>query len=78
MTLDDAPSGQAAVLAPVRGERRLARRLAELGLRAGESVVPLRRVAGGGRLLQVAGSRLAVDRGVLRQLVVADVAATRP
>ena len=76
MTLDDAPSGQTAVLAPVSRELRLSRRLAELGLRAGEPVVPRHRVAGGGRLLEVSGSRLAVDRGVLRQLLVADAAAS--
>lgn len=77
MTLDDAPAGETAVLVQVTGERRLTRRLAELGLRGGQCVVPLHRVAGGGRLVDVGGCRLAVGRGVLRQLVVADAGPSR-
>lgn len=43
----------------------LARRLAELGLRAGTHVRCLRRTAGGGRVVDVAGARVALGRDVL-------------
>ncbi len=38
------------------------RRLAELGLRAGATVEVVHRTAGGGRVVAVAGSRIALDR----------------
>ncbi|RRJ87327.1 ferrous iron transport protein A [Gulosibacter macacae] len=43
-------------------EGALRRRLAELGLRCGECVCPMQRTPGGGRILVVGGSRLALDR----------------
>ena len=43
-------------------EGALRRRLAELGLRSGECVCPMQRTPGGGRILVVGGSRLALDR----------------
>ena len=44
------------------------RRLAELGLRPGAAVVAGRRTPGGGRVVQVAGSSLALDADLLRAL----------
>jgi ferrous iron transport protein A len=41
------------------------RRLAELGLRAGSRVTVLHRTAGGGRLVAVGQSRIALDRETL-------------
>ena len=45
----------------VTGPPTIRRRMAELGLRAGTIVTVLQRTAGGGRLLAVAGARIAVD-----------------
>lgn len=46
------------------------RRLAELGLRHGAVVEVLARTAGGGRIVAVADSRIALDRSVTRHLPV--------
>jgi ferrous iron transport protein A len=40
--------------------------LAELGIRAGEPVAVLHRTAGGGRVVGVADTRIALSRAVLR------------
>lgn len=49
----------------------LRRRLAELGLRTGAQVRVLQRTAGGGRIVDVAGSRVALGRAVLEAVTVA-------
>lgn len=49
----------------------LRRRLAELGLRPGAQVRVVQRTAGGGRIVDVAGSRVALGRGVLEAVTVA-------
>lgn len=46
----------------------LRRRLAELGLRRGATVTCLRGTIGGGRVLDVAGTRIALGRQVLRAI----------
>jgi Fe2+ transport system protein FeoA len=55
-----------AVEVPV--EHRL--RLAELGLRPGDSVRVLGRTVGGGRIVGIGSTRLAIDRSVAEQLLV--------
>ena len=47
------------------------RRLAELGLRPGAPVRCVRRTAGGGRILDIAGSRVAVGHDLLERITVA-------
>ena len=71
MTLDDAPTGVPTRVGATDVEPVLARRLAELGIRPGAVVTPLHRTAGGGRMLAVADTRLALARTVLRQVAVA-------
>ncbi|HET8601974.1 MAG TPA: FeoA family protein [Segeticoccus sp.] len=57
------------------GDPRVVRRLAELGVRAGCRMVALRRTPGGGRVVSVDGSRIALDRDTLRLLTVEPVGA---
>ncbi len=52
----------------------LRRRLAELGLRPGSRVSVVQRTAGGGRIVDVAGSRIALGRAVLEAVTVAAAA----
>lgn len=75
MTLDDAPAGLPVSVTATQAAPDLSRRLAELGIRAGCVVTPLHRTAGGGRVLAVADTRLALARTVLRQVAVVAVAA---
>jgi ferrous iron transport protein A len=72
VTLDGVPSGRTVLLGPPQVEPARARRLAELGLRAGQRVRVLHRTAGGGRLLGIGADRIAVDRGTLRAIPVAE------
>ncbi len=65
MTLDQAPAGAASVVRGISAEPVLRRRLAELGIRGGESITPLHATAGGGRLLAVGDTRVALARAVL-------------
>ena len=64
--LNAAPAGTEVVLGRPDLPPDRARRLAELGLRAGARVVPLHRTAGGGRLVAVDDTRIALDKGTLR------------
>ena len=52
---------------PLRG------RLAELGLREGASIQVVQRTAGGGRIVGIAGTRLALGAEVLDFLAVSEV-----
>lgn len=72
MTLDEAPLGQGALVASADVEPALARRLAELGIRGGQVVTPLHRTTGGGRVLAVGDSRLALAGSVLRRIEVSE------
>jgi ferrous iron transport protein A len=65
-TLDRAPLGAAVRVAAADAPADLARRLAELGLRQGAVVRCLQRTTGGGRVVDVAGARVALGREVLR------------
>lgn len=53
------------------GDPQMRRRLAALGLRRGAQVKLMMRTSGGGAVVQVAGSRIALDRSILRRLVTA-------
>jgi ferrous iron transport protein A len=46
--------------------------LSTLGLRCGAKIEAIQKTAGGGRIVSVAGSRIAMDRSVLEQLHVRD------
>lgn len=70
MTLDSVPSGHCVVLASLALPVPRERRLAELGLRRGQTVAVLGRTSGGGRLLGVGDARIAVDRSTLRAMTV--------
>ena len=50
------------------------RRLAELGLRPGARIGVLHRTPGGGRIVAVGASRIALDRATLGAIPVVDVA----
>ncbi len=63
--LDRAPLGAPLVLRSLDVQPAIGRRLAQLGLRRGTPVTVLRRIGGGGRVLAVAGARVAVAKGVL-------------
>ena len=67
-TLDAAPLGTAVVVRVVAGPQALVRRLAELGIRRAAIITPLHRTSGGGRVVDVAGSRIALADGVLRTI----------
>ncbi len=67
MRLGDVRTGAHAVLEAPDVPAQMARRLAELGLRAGESVQVMHRTAGGGRLLAVGDTRIAIDRQTARR-----------
>ena len=70
MTLADAPLGELALVSRTDVEGDLARRLAELGVRPGQRVTPLHPTSGGGRVLAVGDTRLALARSVLRRIEV--------
>lgn len=70
LTLAAAPVGTPFTLASTDVERPQARRLATMGMRVGAPLRVLGKTAGGGRIVDVAGSRIALDRGVAAQLFV--------
>jgi len=65
----DLRAGGSAVLADVNHAEALTRRLAELGLRSGQTIVLAQRGVGGSRVLAVGGARIAVDRATASQLL---------
>ena len=67
-TLADAPLGTPLTLVEAGAPPEVCRRLAALGLRLGAHLSVLHATAGGGRVVVVAGSRIALGRSVLRQL----------
>lgn len=60
-TVHDLRSGQQAVLGEPDVDLQRRRRLAELGLRAGETVTLIQRGVGGARIVAVRESRIALD-----------------
>ncbi len=67
-SLDQVPAGAALVVHAVDGSPALVRRLAELGIRRSAVVTPIHRTAGGGGVVDVAGSRIALAVSVLRSI----------
>jgi ferrous iron transport protein A len=74
-TVSDAPLGQPLTVAAVAADPRVIRRLAELGVRPGAKVAVLRRTAGGGRILNVADARVALDAATARVIELSGSAA---
>lgn len=66
--LDRAPLETPLVLTHLRVTGSIRHRLARLGLRRGAPVTVVRRIAGGGRILGVAGARVAVEAEVLASI----------
>jgi ferrous iron transport protein A len=80
-SLARAPIGIELRVVGAAGPTALTRRLAELGLRTGSHVRCVQRTAGGGRIIDVAGSRIALGRDVLESVQTVEArpgAATRP
>lgn len=65
LTLAAAPLGEPLTLMRSDANPELCRRLAALGLRRGAQLRLVNRTAGGGRVVSVAGSRIALDRSML-------------
>jgi Fe2+ transport system protein FeoA len=72
-TLDDVPPRSSVILGQPHLGLGHTRRLAELGLRAGARVRVVLRTAGGGRVIAVDESRIALDRQTLRRIPVTHV-----
>jgi Fe2+ transport system protein FeoA len=70
MTLDQAPVGVPVHVTGADLEPSLARRLAELGVRPGRTVTALHATSGGGRVVAVDDTRVALARTVLRRIEV--------
>ncbi|HET9128395.1 MAG TPA: FeoA family protein [Propionibacteriaceae bacterium] len=68
--LGEAPVRTPLTLRRSDGTPDFRRRLATLGLRRGAEVIVVHRTVGGGRIVAVAGARIALDRGVLARLFV--------
>ena len=69
-SLDDAPVRTPLTLLHSEGAPDFLRRLAALGLRRGAQLTVVHRTVGGGRIVTVAGARIALDRAVLARLFV--------
>jgi len=67
-SLDGLRPGARVVIRNVDGPAPLVRRLAEMGIRPDALVTALHRTAGGGRVVDVAGARIALARSVLRSI----------
>lgn len=74
LTADRAPLGVPLVLVDASLAGQAMRRLSALGLRRGVQLSLVHRLAGGGRVLAVAGGRIAVARDVLSHLLVEQAA----
>lgn len=67
-TLASAPARKGLVIVRLRTKPGFTRRLGTLGVRPGAHVEILHRSSGGGRVLAVAGSRLALDSTILNAI----------
>lgn len=63
------------VLADLSLDGHSQRRLVSMGLRAGARLSVLQRLAGGGRVVNVAGARVALGRSVVNGLLVREISA---
>ncbi len=70
VTLDQAPVGVPVQVTRADLEPALVRRLAELGVRAGRTVTALHGTSGGGRVVAIDDTRVALARTVLRRIEV--------
>lgn len=70
MNLSEAPIGAVVRIEDVAGVPRTRLRLAELGLRPGESVAVSHRTSGGGRVVSVDHGRIALDKATLQTIAV--------
>lgn len=68
MNLDRASSGDPVTLGHPAVSRARARRLAEMGMRRGSTVTPLHRTSGGGRVVGIGVTRVAVAKTVLSRM----------
>ncbi len=68
MSLDQSPLGATMTFVATGASEDVARRLAELGLRVGAVLSCTQRTAGGGRIVAVDGSRIALGRDLLRAI----------
>ena len=68
MDLASAPLDTALTLIEIAGAPSSRQRLATLGLREGATVRLLTRTIGGGRIVLVGGSRIALSKDLVRQL----------
>ena len=73
MSLAQAPLGAQLRVLSTAAPPALTRRLAEHGIRPGSHVRCVQRCAGGGRVIDVAGSRIALGRDVLASILLAPV-----
>lgn len=64
----DAPVDVELTLVRAQVDAQLGRRMAALGLRTGAALRVLQTTVGGGRLLSVAGARIAIDKDVAASL----------
>lgn len=67
LSLQQAPIGAELTFVRVEGNPPLCRRLSALGFRRGAPVSVVQRVTGGGRVVSIAGSRIALGPAILRQ-----------
>jgi len=70
MPLTFARENQAVRVLSIRGGRGIAAKLRGMGIRPGALVVPIGKTAGGPVLLMVAGSRIALGKGVAQRILV--------
>ena len=70
ISLDLAPLHQPVTLLSADVESAVARRLTALGLRRGVQMSLVQRLSGGGRVVSVAGARVALARQVLAAMTV--------
>ena len=75
VTLDRSPLGATLTLVAAGASGDVTRRLAELGLRRGATFSCTSRTAGGGRIVAVDGSRIALGRDLVRLIEVEPVGA---
>lgn len=75
LPLGGAPLHSPLVLADLALDGKSQRRLVSMGLRAGARLSVLQRLAGGGRVVNVAGARVALGKGVVNGLLVREITA---
>ena len=75
ISLDAARVGSSLTLLRTEGTPELCRRLSALGLRRGARVRIVNPTPGGGRVISVAGSRIAMDASMLKRLFAEEIPA---